>query len=159
MKNFKLREIYPEIVENNMTVIASIKRVYDKVTISTCGLNVDNSEWTIYVWNTHEAYMHEGYGKLCMEQLMRFCFHKYGLPSKIRYIWNGQNEYVGEWLHNHFDAKSCCPLSVMKNNADDDWESHIYELDIDKVLIYFGLTLIKNNDKEGNTWYLLSPQQ
>ena len=55
--------------------------------------------------------------------------------SEIKYIWNGANEYVGEWLEK-FDARNDCPITFLKNNSEDIWECHLYTLDKDKFLLY-----------------------
>lgn len=107
--------------------------------LSLCGLTKDKDEWTIFKWSTQDKFQHAGYGRFAMQELLKYCVNIYGMPKSIKYIWNGQNNYVGEWLVKHFDAICCCPLSILKNNCDDDWESHIYMLDKEKVLEYFDI--------------------
>lgn len=63
----------------------------------------------------------------------------FGLPDHIEYIWNGLNQYVYDWLEKNFDAVCNCPLAVQKTQSDDDWSSHIYTLDKDKVLEFAGI--------------------
>lgn len=53
--------------------------------------------------------------------------------------WNGLNQYVYDWLEKNFDAVCNCPLAVQKTQSDDDWSSHIYTLDKDKVLEFAGI--------------------
>ena len=105
--------------------------------LSLCGITRDKDEWTIFKWNTQERFQHAGYGRFAMQELLKYCTKTYGEACKIKYIWNGQNKYVGEWLVKNFDAICCCPLSVIKNSCDDDWESHIYILNKKKVYEYF----------------------
>lgn len=101
--------------------------------------NDDHNEWTITAWYTNEAFKNQGIGKKTLGTLIETLFQIYGQPKKIDYIWNGQNEYVYEWMARHFDAVCNCPLVVQKMQAEDDWLSHIYTLNVSKVLDYFGL--------------------
>lgn len=130
-------ELHIDIADNSNGIICSVKS--DIEVVSCCGLTKEGTEWTIFKWNTQQNYQNYGYGKFAMKELLKYCIASYGKPSAMKYIWNGQNEYVGEWLKRNFDAECSCPLSVLKNN-DDDWESHIYKLDINKVLGYFKMT-------------------
>lgn len=122
----------------DITCILSVDNVPD---ICTCKMHVNQSEhsWTISSWFTKPEYKNKGYGKETMKRTMECCAGLYGMPESINYIWNGTNEYVLEWLNSHFDAVCSCPITVQKYNADDDWSSHIYNLNKDKVLAYFGI--------------------
>jgi hypothetical protein len=63
----------------------------------------------------------------------------FDIPNHIEYIWNGQNQYVYDWLVKNFDAVCECPIAVQKTQPGDDWDSHIYELDCNKVLSFAGV--------------------
>lgn len=103
-------------------------------------VNLYTKSWDIVSWFTAEGYKNKGYGKAALKCLLRYCLDHYGMPPSITYIWNGTNQYVMDWLEKHFDAVCACPISVQKTQPGDDWSSHIYKLDRDKVLTYFGLS-------------------
>ena len=63
----------------------------------------------------------------------------HGAPDTVEYIWNGANQYVFDWLEENFGALSKCPIAVQKYASDDDWKSHIYILNREKFLKYFGV--------------------
>ncbi|MBO5389166.1 MAG: GNAT family N-acetyltransferase [Lachnospiraceae bacterium] len=98
-----------------------------------------NNTWTITGWYIDEEYQNKGLGKELLHNSFTYLYNLFGTPNKIDYIWNGTNEYVIEWLRSNFSPISKCPIAVQKTQADDDWESHIYTLDKDKVLIYFNI--------------------
>jgi hypothetical protein len=129
MNDYAVRE------ENNY-----IESIYGEK-ISKCRVNIEDSgkTWVISSWFTKEGYGGKGIGRknlqLCLERL----YEKYGRPENTQYIWNGTNSYVFDWLVEHFDAVCKCPIAVQKYQADDDWSSHIYELNIDKVFAYFSI--------------------
>lgn len=108
----------------------------DKV-ICSCKVNSNISMWTIVSWFTNEEFQGNGIGKKTLAQTLYCLYKNTGAPKEIKYIWNGMNSYVLEWMERHFDAKSLCPIAVQKKQADDDWESHIYDLDVAKTLAYF----------------------
>lgn len=108
----------------------------------TCTISVDSAhgvEWDITGWYVDEWARRQGIGRWALASAMKEAVSRHGLPHAIRYIWNGENGYVLDWLERHFDAVCACPLAVRKTCPDDDRESHIYELDRDKVLGYFGI--------------------
>lgn len=104
-----------------------------------CQINVNNKCWTITAWYVNKDFQHKGFGRKilreCMESIIQFDGH----PKEISYIWNGENNYVYEWLSDNFSPVSSCPIAVQKNAYDDDWTSHIYHLNVEKVLKYFDL--------------------
>ena len=107
------------------------KKLYDE----------ENRNWTygntfdltISSWYVEESYKHQGYGKKVLREIFK-AFKPYNINS-LKYIWNGTNKYVGEWLKK-FNAKCCCPLAVLKTSEEDTWESHIYELDVNRFMNY-----------------------
>lgn len=109
--------------------------------ICKCRIQVDKKEqkWTISSWFTKSGYGNKGYGKKTMKAAMEYVFRLYGFPQKVEYIWNGANEYVLNWLEENFDAVCNCPIAVQKTQADDDWDSHEYDLNVQKVMQYFGV--------------------
>lgn len=107
----------------------------------TCIVSVDQkaSTWDITGWYTKEGFRNKGIGAAAMSNTLREVLRVFGEPSKIQYTWNGENSYVLEWMERHFGAVCNCPLAVQKTASDDDWDSHIYDLDKDEFLRYFGL--------------------
>lgn len=112
---------------------------YKNDRVCRCKINTFRSTWSISAWYTEQKYQHNGVGILTMKTLMQFLHAKAGVPNRIEYIWDGTNSYVYEWLEENFDAICKCPIAVQKTAGDDDWDSHIYYLNVDKVLTYFKL--------------------
>lgn len=106
-----------------------------------CKVNIgtENHTWEIVSWFTNENFQGQGIGKQTLARVLSKLYGITGTPKEIEYIWNGTNDYVLEWMERHFDAKCSCPIAVQKKQADDDWESHIYKLNVAKVLDYFGI--------------------
>ena len=103
-----------------------------------CKISVTKDKWTISSWYTKRAYKNRGIGKQTLGHLLRHLHQLHGTPNHIEYIWDGRNEYVYEWMTKHFDAKCQCPIAVQKMfEAEDDWQSHMYQLDVAKVFEYF----------------------
>lgn len=109
----------------------------DKKLVSKCKINTDKNKWTISEFYTEKPFMHMGFGKITMKALIKRLLIMYGEPLLIEYIWNGANEYVLEWITKEFGAVCQCPIAVQKTQTDDDWTSHMYTLDKNKVLEYF----------------------
>lgn len=107
----------------------------------TCIVSIDKTTctWDITGWYTKEGFRNRGIGTAAMSNTLREVRRVFGEPSKIQYTWNGENEYVLEWMERHFKAVCNCPLAVQKTASDDDWDSHIYDLDRDLFLSYFGI--------------------
>lgn len=119
----------------------------DEEEISMCEIDVDETtrSWNIIYWFTYKGLGNRGFGKMVLGEALRRCMEKYGSPASIRYTWNGANAYVLEWIERHFDAVCTCPIAVQKTQAEDDWDSHIYELDKEKVLKYFEIIREETN--------------
>lgn len=112
--------------------------------VCECQLSVDKDNiWTISSWYTNKNYKHQGIGKLTMNFLLTYVYEIYSHPTKIQYIWNGANSYVMDWLNKNFDAECQCSIAVQKISDSDDWSSHIYDLNVDKMFSYFNIN--KNN--------------
>lgn len=107
--------------------------------VCTCEISISRDAWNITAWYTKEGFKNKGLGKQTMQVALRYCRETYGEPQAMQYTWNGVNHYVLEWLEKNFDAVCTCPIAVQKNQSGDDWDSHIYGLDKEKVLQYFGL--------------------
>ena len=107
--------------------------------ISSCRVNITRTTWTISSWYTAKDKKNNGYGKHVLRTAMQHAYGKTDCPDKIEYIWNGANQYVYDWMEKHFEPISRCPLAVQKYTSCDDWESHIYILNVEKVLEYFGI--------------------
>lgn len=105
--------------------------------VSSCRINITGKTWTISSWYTAKDRKHNGYGKHVLQTAMQNAYAETGHPDKVEYIWNGANQYVYDWMSKHFEPVSKCPLAVQKYTSGDDWESHIYILNVEKVLNYF----------------------
>ena len=116
----------------------SVLRIHGD-TVCSCKVSIDNNIWSIVSWYTEKEHLHNGYGYKTMRHIILRLYEAYGEPDKIRYVWNGANEYVMEWMNRHFSPVSMLPLVVQKYSDKDDWESHIYILDKDKFLKYFDI--------------------
>lgn len=113
-------------------------QLMDKDTcISSCRINITGKTWTISSQYTAKDRKHNGYGKHVLQTAIQNAYAKTGHPDKVEYIWNGANQYVYDWMSKHFEPVSKCPLAVQKYASGDDWESHIYILNVEKVLNYF----------------------
>ena len=121
--------------------VLCVQETFDGEVICSCriSVNVQEHSWNITQWNTREGFKRTGRGKATMRETLAYCMKLYGMPESVCYIWNGANAYVLEWIEKHFNAACTCPLAVQKNQADDDWNSHIYNLDRAMVLQYFKL--------------------
>lgn len=106
----------------------------------TCYTNDKGKEWVITKWFVNPGHQHKRYGFEILQKALSELTTRYGSPRKITYIWNGVNNYVLEWLQKRFDAECLCPLVILKTQAEDNWESHVYQLNKEKVLTYFELT-------------------
>jgi len=113
----------------------------DGVRVGYSRLSVDriSNVWTISEWFVNSNYQNKGYGRTILFTALNELYAQYGLPFEIQYVWNGQNMYVYEWLKKYFRPVSECPIAVQKVASDDDWDSHIYKIDRDKVLSYFNI--------------------
>lgn len=110
-------------------------------TIGTCVTHVsdNNTKWTISAWYVTDEYQNQGIGKVVLAKALKKLYAEFGRPAVIQYNWNGTNMYVRDWLFKHFEPTVQCPLWVLKNQVEDDWASHIFELNIDKVFEYFNI--------------------
>lgn len=109
----------------------------DDVCRCTVSVNESANIWRISSWFTKSGFGNKGFGRAALEKALQRCMDRYGDPEGIEYTWNGENAYVLAWLERHFDAVCICSVAVQKTQPDDDWDSHIYELDKEKVLQYF----------------------
>lgn len=116
-----------------MTTVATVMK--DNVQVSYCKINCDNNCWTISEWFTNHDYLHQGYGKQAFKKAINQALHEHGMPDKIEYIWNGANDYVMDFLKK-FSPVCKLPLSVRKYSDVDEWEGHIYILNVGKVFDY-----------------------
>lgn len=113
----------------------------DGVRVGYSRLSVDKvaNVWTISEWFVNGDYQNKGYGRTILFTALNELYSMYGMPFEIQYVWNGQNMYVYEWLSKYFKPVSECPIAIQKVASDDDWDSHIYKIDRDKVLQYFNI--------------------
>lgn len=101
--------------------------------ITVCG-----NEWTITQWYIDGNYQGKGYGRTLMRAIVcHICNVTDSRPTTIKYIWNGVNGYVHEWLERNFNAVPLVNEWASKGMAEDDWSNHIYYLDVDLFSKYF----------------------
>lgn len=112
----------------------------DDTVVSRCKITFSNQLWCISEWYTSSAQQNQGYGTKIIKHTLQKLYDSFGYPNEIRYIWNGANEYVMDWLKKHFEPMSKEPIAVQKYASEDDWSSHIYILNKDKVLKFFEIT-------------------
>lgn len=112
---------------------------YNERQVCKCIVDYKEKEWSISNWFVDKEFNHNGIGKTVLATVLHTLYNTTGKPDNISYIWNGASDYVGEWISKRFDAISSCPIAVQKYQCDDDWESHIYRLNTDKVLRYFNI--------------------
>lgn len=103
----------------------------------SCRVNFTGNTWTISSWYTAKNHKHHGIGKKTLQTALQKVYDMTSKPDKIEYIWNGANQYVYDWMIHHFDPISKCPIAVQKYASEDDWDSHVYILNVEKVLQYF----------------------
>lgn len=140
-------DAYKNMINKDLTRV-SMKAIESGDVIGRCMMSEEKGAWTISEWYVNKEYQGKGIGTSLLDGSLKYMYEKFGEPSKIEYIWNGQNEYVMDWLTEHFSPVSKCPLAVQKTQAADDWDSHVYVLDKDSVLNYFGITNTKDAELE-----------
>lgn len=111
----------------------------ERVGYSRLSIDKTSNVWTISEWFVNSNQQNKGYGRTILFTALSELYNMYGLPFEIQYVWNGQNMYVYEWLSKYFKPVSECPIAIQKIASDDDWDSHIYKIDRDKVLSYFNI--------------------
>lgn len=117
---------------NSFTTVAHI----NNEEVCKCTVSRDSNTWTISSWYTIKKYQHHGYGKLTLQECIKALAKKFIMPECVKYIWNGANQYVYDWLQENFDAVCECPIAVQKYSVEDDWSSHVYTLNKDKFFAY-----------------------
>lgn len=135
------------MTDSNCTITILSDRTYkciynvEEKEACKCIINVEDDAFTISSWFTKEDYRHNGIGKITMRDLLTYLINCFGVPEKVNYIWNGQNQYVYDFITSNFDAVCSCPIAIQKTQFDDDWSSHIYGLNRDKVFGYFDIKI------------------
>lgn len=133
-----IQEVQPDRKKEKFFLEASmVNKGMDEV--SRCSMSVDGNTWSVSAWYTESEFAGKGFGKKCLESLVQYASSKHGEPEAVEYIWNGQNLYVHDWMERHFSPVSKCPIAVQKYQFEDDWDSHIYKLDVASFLSYFGV--------------------
>ena len=102
--------------------------------IGSCKVEYDYDSICISSWFVDKEYQHMGIGKNLIKKALESIPIQF---TNVKYIWNGQNKYVLEWLEKHFKAKNICPINILKYSDNDSWDSHIYVLDKDLFIKYF----------------------
>ena len=113
------------------------KTIIENNIVCSCQVNFTDNTWTISSWYTTKNHKHQGIGKKTLQAALQKVYDMTSKPDKIEYIWNGANQYVYDWMTHHFDPIYKCPIAVQKYASEDDWDSHIYILNVEKVLQYF----------------------
>ncbi|MCQ2979606.1 MAG: GNAT family N-acetyltransferase [Clostridia bacterium] len=117
------------------------KEIIDDKVVGKCAINIKEEKegviWEISSWYVDNDYQNQGIGRKLLKRCLNEAKEKFGIPSKIDYVWNGTNHYVYDWLEKNFNPVIATPISVLKYQEEDDWLSHIYHLNTKKVLEYF----------------------
>ena len=108
-----------------------------QLTESQINFNSKDKILTISSWYTLQEFQHQGLGTKNLKQNLNNVLYLFGKPKEIKYIWNGANKYVLDWLKTNFDATNNENISVLKNGSKDNWNNHIYNLNIEKFMKYF----------------------
>ena len=132
-------DLIMDIDQNETKTYLTVTLRMDNTKICTCKVTMENRTMSIVSWYTEKQYMHQGYGIKVLKHAVTMLYQEHGKPEKIKYIWNGANSYVMDWMNRHFAPVSMLPLAVQKYSDADDWEAHIYNLDVDKFLQYFDI--------------------
>lgn len=90
--------------------------------------------WTISAWYTVKDQHKRGYGKKTLLENLRVMRELLGRPTGVRYVWNGANQYVMDWLNKNFQPTTLLPIAELKYQEEDCWEAHVYELNTDNVM-------------------------
>ena len=138
--NLRRISIHCGYLDGEKGFIEYVAKAGDDV-ICHCEIHKKDDElntWVIPAWFTEDGYKKRGIGTAVLASALRDMRGAFGIPDQIEYIWNGQNQYVYDWLVKNFDAVCKCPIAVQKTQPGDDWDSHIYELDCNKVLRFAG---------------------
>ena len=136
--NKKLPFLYETSVSGNRLVTYA---KYNGEAIGHCSISANsNKDWMISEWFVDDNFQKQGIGRELFKRSCECLVENFGYPDKIEYIWNGTNQYVFDWLQKNFAPVSMCPISVQKYSSDDDWLSHVYALDKDTFLEYFGIS-------------------
>lgn len=141
--------IHMKTVHTNNKIISEAidDQAHNSVGHITISVNKDNS-WMISEWFVNHDYQHQGLGTELFCESINYLSSNFSYPDKIEYVWNGANQYVYDWLQKNFAPVSQCPIAIQKSNTDDDWLSHIYELDVRSVYEYFGIFNQEKDVKE-----------
>lgn len=141
--------IHMKTVHTNNKIISEAIDVqaHNSIGHITISVNKDNS-WMISEWFVNHDYQHQGLGTELFRESINYLSSNFPYPDKIEYVWNGANRYVYDWLQKNFAPISQCSMAVQKYNSDDDWLSHIYELDVRSVYEYFGIFNQEKDVKE-----------
>lgn len=141
--------LYDFNASQNLNVVRiSAKAMENGKVVGICHMDSTKNAWTISSWYVDTDYQGRGIGTSLLQGSLQCLNEWIGEPSKIKYIWNGQNEYVMDWLNKHFSPISDCPIAVQKTQAEDDWASHMYTLNKDSVLEYFDIPVKEKEDLE-----------
>ena len=137
LETIKYTENIKKIDKGNyiLTCIGTLEQ--EQITESMISVNTKQKVLTISSWHTEEKFQHHGHGTENLKKNVQNAVYCFGAPEIIKYIWNGANEYVLDWLKENFDAVCLEDINVIKNSGEDSWDSHVYLLDTEKFLKYF----------------------
>lgn len=109
------------------------------IKVGRCEMSYGVSKWGIKEWFVEDGYKRKGIGKQMMKLLMEDLLKDTGKPVEVIYTWNGENEYVYDWLIRNFNAVCQEDLNVLKNDSKFGWKAHLFKLDTNLVLKYFDI--------------------
>ncbi len=118
--------------------IIKTKMNNDTQTVGFCKLCIsdDGSVWSIASWHVNNPYQKQGYGLQILKEAILYANEIFGLPVKIEYIWDADNDYVLNWIRTHFDAEQ------KTQDSTNDWAFHTYYLNKEKFFNYLGLEVL-----------------
>lgn len=101
----------------------------NKINSCTICMNQTHDIWTIASWHTRLSYQNMGYGKENLRTLINFIKEHDNAPAEIKYVWDGDNKYVKNWL-NQFN-----PV-CKENNQENDWDKYTFTIDTKAFMEY-----------------------
>lgn len=114
------------IIENNIPIARCLVYASDD----------KHSVWKISIWKVREDMQRRGYGKKLLKAALEQLRSRVGIPTEVIYLWNGSNQYVMDWMMRHFEPVCMGDIAAIKYQADDDWESHMYKLNVKLLFKY-----------------------
>lgn len=105
--------------------------------IGRCTITVKRHQLTVSEWYVNDWFKHKGIGKEMLRHLIQKYIGDVGTLKEVLYIWNGDNDYVYDWLVRNFNAEVDLTIEEQKNYYDDTKSGHFYRLDVNMFKEYF----------------------